>query len=156
MSKADDIRKRMERDKERLVSVSANEAIEREGVKLIKAIGTKTVRAIVKRIGKAVALTINPDGEVILRTGAVGDKSPSMGRAAGVTGWIVNGKDIGSPLTSRMLAAVWKVDRPKDVYGGDSPERFARKTATLERIKAAKVQVVIDGKKKDAVTFLKS
>jgi len=155
MSKADEIRKRMEKDKLRLVTATANEAAEREFPKLAKAIATSTVKAIVKRIGKAVALTITEAGEVVFRSGATGDKSPSLGRQAGVTEWLVNGKAIGSPLVSRMLAAVYKVERPKDVYGADSPERFARKPDAIARIKAAKVMVVIgDAKPSDAVAFL--
>jgi len=156
MTTADEIRARMERDTTKLATATANEVVEREAEKLVKAIRTKTTLAIMKRIGKAVVLTIQETGEVDIRKGGSGEKSQSVGRQEGVTGWIVNGKDIGSPMVSRMLATVYNVERPKDVYDKDSPERFARKSAALERIGQAKVKVVRGDKATDAVAFLKS
>ena len=81
-------------------------------------------------------------------------KAPSRSRQAGVETWIVDGRDIDSPMVSRMLAAVYGVRNPKDVYGKDSPERHARKPKTLAAIKAHGVEVVIGGQRMDAVDFL--
>ena len=157
MTKADDIRAAMKKNAAKLEVAIANEATERESGNLVKAIRTKTVLEIMARIGKAVALTIAEDGEVTIRSGASGDKSPSVGRQAGVTTWLVNGADIGSPMVSRMLAAVYNVARGKDVYDKDSPERFARKADALGRIGKAKTQVVIgETEPTDAVAFLKA
>ena len=93
----------------------------------------------------------SPDGEL----GAHWVKSPSLSRQAGVETWIVDGRDINSPMVSRMLAAVYGVSIPKDIYGTDSPERYARKPGTLRDIKAHRVEVVIGGKRTDAVAFLR-
>ena len=97
----------------------------------------------------------NADGTVRRGGGVGGDKSPSLGRQAKVTGWVVGGKDIGSPMASKLIAAIYNVERAKDVYDKDSPERFIRKPAFLDKIAGRKVKVVRDGKASDALAFLK-
>lgn len=100
------------------------------------------------------SIVVKADGATFRTSGDGASKSPSLSRQAGVTSWVVDGKDIGSPLVSRMLAAVYNVDRPKDVYGADSPERHARKPKTLTDIKAHNVKAVVDGKRIAASTVL--
>ncbi len=110
----------------------------------------------VAKVDATMTFVVGPDGATRRGGGAGGDKSQSLGRQAKVTGWIVGGKDIGSPMASKLIAAVYNVERAKDVYAKDSPERFIRKPAFLDRIKGRKIKVVKDGKTSDAIAFLKS
>ena len=104
----------------------------------------------------AMVFVVNKESAIRRGGGVGGDKSPSLGRQAKVTSWVVGGKDIGSPMASKLIAAIYNVERAKDVYDKDSPERFIRKPAFLERIAGRKISVVRDGKRSDAVAFLKS
>jgi hypothetical protein len=102
------------------------------------------------------SLVVNHETAAWRSGGIGGDKSQSMGRAAKVTSWVVGGKDIGSPMASKLIAAVYNVERAKDVYGKDSPERFIRKPAFIDKLAGRKIKVVRDGKASDAVAFLKA
>jgi len=104
----------------------------------------------------AMVFVVNAAGAIRRGGGIGGDKSPSLGRQAKVTDWIVGGKAIKSPMASKLIAAVFNVERAKDVYGADSPERFIRKPFFLDKIKGHKVKVVRDGKASDAIAFLAS
>lgn len=101
------------------------------------------------------SIVVNGEAATWRGGGLGGDKSPSLGRQAKVTSWIVGGKDIGSPMASKLIAAIYKVERAKDVYAKDSPERFIRKAAFLDKLAGRKVKVVKDGKTSDAIAFLK-
>ena len=59
-------------------------------------------------------------------------------------------------MASKLIAAIYNIERAKDIYDKDSPERFIRKPAFLERIAGRKIKVVKDGKTTDAVAFLKA
>lgn len=102
------------------------------------------------------SIVVNHEAATWRGGGLGGDKSPSLGRQAKVTGWIVGGKDIGSPMASKLIAAVYNVERAKDVYDKDSPERFIRKPAFLDKLADRKVKVIRDGKTADAIAFLKA
>lgn len=111
-----------------------------------------------KRIesGDVGSIVVNGEAATWRGGGVGGDKSPSLGRQAKVTSWIVGGKDIGSPMASKLIAAIYNVERAKDVYDKDSPERFIRKPAFLDKLAGRKVKVIRDGKTADAIAFLKS
>ncbi len=131
-------------------------------VKSVDAIAAKIHRVYVKACksakvdASAMVFVVDVNGATRRGGGVGGDKSLSLGRQAKVTGWIVGGKPIGSPMASKLIAAVYNVERAKDVYGKDSPERFIRKAAFLDRIKGRKIKVVRDGKASDAIAFLAS
>lgn len=143
-------RKDAAKDDERIVKA-------REGIaaKVLTAFRSacKAKRIDVADVG---SIVVNGEAATWRGGGLGGDKSPSMGRTAKVTSWVVGGKDIGSPMASKLIAAIYNVERAKDVYDKDSPERFIRKPAFLDRIKGRKVKVIRDGKTSDAVAFLKS
>lgn len=142
---------------------TARKAVAVDDARIVKA-----VDGIAKRIHTAYLVgcklaKVDPDsmtfvtskeGTVRRGGGTGGDKSLSLGRQAKVTGWIVGGKSIGSPMASKLIAAIYNVERGKDIYDKDSPERFIRKPAFLDRIKGRKVKVVRDGKTADAIAFL--
>lgn len=107
------------------------------------------------KVDATMTFVVGPDGATRRGGGAGGDKSPSLGRQAKVTSWVVGGKDIGSPMASKLIAAIYNVERAKDVYAKDSPERFIRKPAFLDKLAGRKVKVVRDGKTSDALAFLK-
>lgn len=111
---------------------------------------------VAKVDASAMVFVVNADGANRRGGGSGGDKSPSLGRQAKVTDWVIGGKAIGSPMASKLIAAIYNVERAKDIYDKDSPERFIRKPAFLERIGNRKVKVVRDGKTADAVAFLSS
>jgi len=131
-------------------------------VKAVDGIATKLHKCylaackMAKVDASAMVFVVNMDGANRRGGGAGGDKSPSLGRQAKVTGWTVNSKDIGSPMASKLIATIYNVERAKDIYDKDSPERFIRKSAFLDRISNRKVKVIHDGKTSDAVAFLKA
>ena len=154
-------------DKAKTALATAKADAAKEDERIVKArdgIASKVLAAFLaeckaKRIdaGDVGSIVVNHEAATWRGGGLGGDKSPSLGRQAKVTGWIVGGKDIGSPMASKLIAAVYKVERAKDVYGKDSPERFIRKPDFIAKLAGRKIKVERDGAKpSDAIAFLKS
>lgn len=98
-------------------------------------------------VGAPVAITDIDNVWVITTKGSGGGtKSTSRSRAANVSTWFVNGKDIESAMPSKVIKAIGAD------YGADSPERWLDKNVS----KLAKVDAVVDGKRIKAVDFIKA
>ena len=78
------------------------------------------------------------------RTGRSGTRSPSRSRQAGVEDWIVEGRRLGTPQVSKMLAAVYREGDPRRVYKTDSPERFLD-NHVAEIARMGRVEAVVKG-----------
>lgn len=118
--------------------------------KLVKSVTTKTIASIVTKMGGRADVHLEMvDGKLeatVKTAGSGGTKSPSRSRAANVSTWFVNGKDIESAMPSKVIKAIG------EDYGADSPERWLDKNVS----KLAKVDAVVDGKRIKAAEFIKA
>lgn len=110
---------------------------------------SKALHKLLMEVG--VPVTIADDEgtfKVTARGGSGGTKSPSRSRAAKVEDFIVAGKSIGSAMPSKVIKAIGAD------YGADSPERWIDKN--VAKVTAAKVEVVIGGKRVPIAAFVKA
>lgn len=126
--------------------------------KLLSLLASKTIKAVMAQRGKDAVVTLKADGgdPTIKASSGGGTKAPSRSRRVGVTDWVVDGKHLGSPMASRLIAAIYNVEAPKDLYEPDSPERFLDRPKTVEDAVKHEVYAVVGGKQIPFAKFVES